>query len=303
MAQNVTIAGASYSDVPSITVPKQGGGSASFVDTSDADATAGDIASGKTAYVNGEKITGTGGGGGTETIIVPEQTITVSSAFTQITFSAPLVAGEQYTWTVNGTTSTGTAVNQYGSIVLYSITGCVFDYSAPNMYFDVTNSSYYGTYTIKVVQESGAGGSTLIEKSITANGVYNASDDSADGYSKVTVNVSGGTSLNTQVNHTTNRTNSTTLTSINSLTCSKAGKYDVYWTCTRSNTSQTWGSQLYINGTAYGSEQTSGWSNNVQTVKLTDVTIAANVTVAVYGRARSNSYYIYAPQLSIVQTA
>lgn len=39
---------------------------------------------------------------------------------------------------------------------------------------------------------SGGGGSTLIEKSISANGVYNASDDNADGYSKVTVDVSGG---------------------------------------------------------------------------------------------------------------
>lgn len=35
----------------------------------------------------------------------------------------------------------------------------------------------------------GGGGSTLIEKSISANGVYNASEDSADGYSKVTVDV------------------------------------------------------------------------------------------------------------------
>lgn len=33
---------------------------------------------------------------------------------------------------------------------------------------------------------------TLISKSITANGTYNASADSADGYSSVTVNVSGG---------------------------------------------------------------------------------------------------------------
>lgn len=33
---------------------------------------------------------------------------------------------------------------------------------------------------------------TLISKSITENGTYNASDDSADGYSSVTVNVSGG---------------------------------------------------------------------------------------------------------------
>ena len=34
---------------------------------------------------------------------------------------------------------------------------------------------------------------TLITKSITSSGTYNASDDSADGYSSVTVNVSGGT--------------------------------------------------------------------------------------------------------------
>lgn len=39
---------------------------------------------------------------------------------------------------------------------------------------------------------SGGGGSTLIAKSITANGTYNATDDSADGYSSVTVNVSTG---------------------------------------------------------------------------------------------------------------
>ena len=37
-----------------------------------------------------------------------------------------------------------------------------------------------------------SGGGTLITKTITQNGTYNASDDNADGYSQVTVNVSGG---------------------------------------------------------------------------------------------------------------
>lgn len=63
MAQNITIANAQYNDVPAISIPLQGGGSASFVDTTDADAVAEDIISGKTAYVNGTKITGTGTGG------------------------------------------------------------------------------------------------------------------------------------------------------------------------------------------------------------------------------------------------
>lgn len=37
--------------------------------------------------------------------------------------------------------------------------------------------------------QSGGGGSTLITKTITANGTYNASDDNADGYSEIDVNV------------------------------------------------------------------------------------------------------------------
>lgn len=63
MAQDISLLGAVYSDVPSVLLPKQGGGTAQFDDTTDADATASDILSGKTAYVNGVKITGTGGGG------------------------------------------------------------------------------------------------------------------------------------------------------------------------------------------------------------------------------------------------
>ena len=39
---------------------------------------------------------------------------------------------------------------------------------------------------------SGGGGSTLVTKTITENGTYTATDDSADGYSEVTVNVPTG---------------------------------------------------------------------------------------------------------------
>ena len=44
---------------------------------------------------------------------------------------------------------------------------------------------------IKLGSSGGGGGSTLITKTITANGTYTATDDNADGYSAVTVNVGG----------------------------------------------------------------------------------------------------------------
>lgn len=57
---------------------------------------------------------------------------------------------------------------------------------------DVASGKYF--YTAQGVRTSGtgSGGATLITKSITQNGTYNASSDNADGYSSVTVNVSGG---------------------------------------------------------------------------------------------------------------
>lgn len=64
MAKNIDFMGAIFPDVPSVRLPQQGGGLVSFDDTTDANATAADIAQGKTAYVNGEKLTGTASGGG-----------------------------------------------------------------------------------------------------------------------------------------------------------------------------------------------------------------------------------------------
>lgn len=59
MAQNITLMGASYTNVPAVELPKTGGGKAVFTDTSDANALASQILTGKKAYVNGTLLTGT----------------------------------------------------------------------------------------------------------------------------------------------------------------------------------------------------------------------------------------------------
>ena len=59
MAQNVVINGVTYQNVPKVQIPKSGGGTAQFVDTSDATIDNGNkMLSSVTAYGNGTKYTG-----------------------------------------------------------------------------------------------------------------------------------------------------------------------------------------------------------------------------------------------------
>ena len=132
----------------------------------------------------------------------------------------------------------------------------------------------------------------------TVNGTYDVTN-----LASLVVNVSGSSSKNTQTVQGTTRTTSTTLAATGAeLTVSKTGTYDIYWTATRSNTSTsyTWGTRLYIDGTAYGTENTT-WSNHVQNNHLTNVSLTVNQKLRVYGRGRGSSYYVYAPQLTIVE--
>lgn len=144
---------------------------------------------------------------------------------------------------------------------------------------------------------------TLISgtKSITSNGT---GIDVAS-YAAVDVAVpSSGSSKNTQIVQGTTRTNASSLTAIGSeLTVSKTGTYDIYYSCMRTfaSSSYTWGTRLYIDGTAYGTENTT-WTDYVQNTHLTGISLTADQKLRVYGReTRGTSYYVYAPMLAIVE--
>lgn len=84
MAQNVVINSVTYQNVPEVDIPKSGGGTAKFYDTSAADAAAGDLLSGKTAFGSSGSISGsmTNNGSTGGTISTKAGTVSIPAGYT-----------------------------------------------------------------------------------------------------------------------------------------------------------------------------------------------------------------------------
>lgn len=95
MAQNITLLGANYSAVPSVILPKTGGGSASFVDITDTTAAASDVASGKYFYTaDGTRTLGTAsGGGGSSFELLSSSELTVKTTSTSAASAGTVALG------------------------------------------------------------------------------------------------------------------------------------------------------------------------------------------------------------------
>lgn len=98
------------------------------------------------------------------------------------------------------------------------------------------------------------------------------------------------------------RASSYTATDV-TLTVKKSGTYKISWIGWRSTSSGTSGSQLYINGSAYGSAHTSFTGSYGQCVELSNVDLDEGDVLVIRARARSSSYYMYVGNLIIEQTA
>ena len=84
MAQNVVINGVTYSNCPEVDIPKSGGGTAKFFDTTSADFAAGDLLSGKTGFGSSGSVSGsmTNNGATGGTISTVAGTYTIPSGYT-----------------------------------------------------------------------------------------------------------------------------------------------------------------------------------------------------------------------------
>ena len=130
MAQSITWLGASYSDVPAVTLPKTGGGTARFTDATPTTAVESDVASGKVfVKADGSLGTGTASGGGTPVISVVDTTDTHGGTIRTITATdisdttavASDVASGKYFYTAQGVKTQGTASGGTPSQTQHSI--------------------------------------------------------------------------------------------------------------------------------------------------------------------------------------
>ena len=112
---NITLLGASYTDVPAVTLPQTGGGTVTFYE---------------------------GGGGSTYTctVIVPQQTVTPTysdgqTSATLSTASGTLVEGDDYIITLNGDEYWFTAINvDWGGFTFIGAEGYLWGTSGEQLY-------------------------------------------------------------------------------------------------------------------------------------------------------------------------
>ena len=195
------------------------------------------------------------------------------------------------------------------------ITGSIATRTSSNMSVSggtvTAQAGYYASDTSKSVSNMTLPSSTSGTSSGTSKATITPSSSAQylnipTGYNGTaqyyTISASGGSSKNVQVLQSTTRVNASSLTkALGDMTVSKTGTYDIYWSGGRSNTSTsyTWGTRLYVDGSGYGTENTT-WTNNVQSNHLSNVSLTVNQKLSVYSRGRTGSYYTFVPMLVII---
>lgn len=123
MAQNVVINGITYSNVPEVNIPKSGGGTAKFMDTSDASLASGDsMLSGVTAYGDGIKYTGTIASKTSSDLTASGGTVTVPAGYYAANASKAITNGSATTPATSINVTPTITVSDSG-LITASVTG------------------------------------------------------------------------------------------------------------------------------------------------------------------------------------
>lgn len=157
MAQNITLLGASYADVPSVTLPKTGGGTASFTDVSDTTSTASDVVAGTYFY--------TAAGNKTQGTITSRTSTDLSASGATVTAPAGYYASAA-TKTISSGSATASASK--GAVSNHSITVTP---SVTRTAGYITAGSANGTAVTVSASELVSGSETK-----TANGTYDVTN-------------------------------------------------------------------------------------------------------------------------------
>lgn len=201
MAQNITIMGASYSAVPAVTLPKTGGGTASFTDVTDTTAAAADVASGKYFYTAaGVRTAGTAsGGGGASNVVIGEFTAdsgtgaahTVSIPYTGSGY--PIAA---IVFVADGAYNSGGQTDWYNSVQRYAVGQWTYTKSVQ------TSAPTYGTsgtqnqgVTTCVFKNSTSTATTYSRSSAMNTNVLTSSNATGAGATCVRFKANGGKTL------------------------------------------------------------------------------------------------------------
>lgn len=122
MAQNVVINGVTYQNVPEVDIPKNGGGTAKFYDTADADAAAANILTGKKAYGASGAIDGSMANNGSTsgTISTKAGTVSIPAGYTS-GGTVSISSAEQAKIIASNIKSGVTILGQAGSLALPTI--------------------------------------------------------------------------------------------------------------------------------------------------------------------------------------
>lgn len=123
MAQNVIINGVTYSNVPEVDIPLSGGGTAQFLDTSDATLESGDsLLSGVTAYADGVKYSGTIATKDSTDLTASGATVTVPAGYYGAAASKSVASGSASTPATTITVTPSITVSNAG-LITASVTG------------------------------------------------------------------------------------------------------------------------------------------------------------------------------------